>query len=412
MVIFGLSSLRGSALNFKLFSTVLESGLPCWTVIQNWVLRYGLYKLLSPLPKRNDWILILDHTIEFGTRNCLVVLAVSREAFLRKKCQLQHCDVQVAAIKAKDCSRGKDIADILSGLSDEMGVPAQIVSDAGSNIKAGIKAFRGAVKKEDPTAKVISTYDITHKAGILIKHLLKDDSDWKDFTRKLADTKRNVIYTEFVSYAPNRPKDKARWLNLEERVTWAEKILAISSARSRRAGEKATEDRRFDEHFGWVKAHKRNIVLWRAYLEILSIAKKEIKHNGLSKQIPAIVAKQLRRVKSKRKEVTDLKTRMISFLREETADFADSEEWLGTSDIIESVFGKYKVFSARTPLKEIGKSILTIPVFTSPVSLPDVREAMETISDKMLRKWLAENIGESLFSRRRKAFQVKKRESV
>ena len=133
---------------------------------------------------------------------------------------------------------------------------------------------------------------------------------------------------------------------------------------------------------------------------------------SLDKQTPKIVAKQLKRVKSKRKEVIELKARMISFLKDETADFTDSNKWLGTSDIIESVFGKYKVFSARTPLKEIGKSILTIPVFTSPISLPDVKEAMETISDKRLRKWLAENIGESLFSKRRKAFQVKKRETV
>ena len=412
MVIFGLSSLRGSALNFKFFSSVLKSGLPCWTVIQNWVLRYGLYKLLSPLPKRDDWILILDHTIEFGTRNCLAILAVSRKAFLQKGCQLQHCDVQVAAIKTQNCSIGKDIADILSGLSDEMGVPAQIVSDAGSNIKAGIRIFKEAVEKEDPTVKIISTYDITHKAAILIKHLLKDDSDWKDFTRKLADTKRNVIYTKFVSYAPNKPKDKARWLNLEERVIWAEKILAIENARGGLENEKITKDKGFDEHYGWVKGYKRNIALWKAYLEILSVAKKEIKQNGLSRKTPKIVAKQLKRVKSKRKGVIELKARMISFLKDETAGFTDSKKWLGTSDIIESVFGKYKVFSARTPLKEIGKSILTIPVFTSPMSLPDIKEAMETISDKRLRKWLAENIGESLFSKRRKAFQVKKRETV
>jgi hypothetical protein len=36
MVISGLSSLRGCALNFKFFSEVLEYGLPSWTVIQSW----------------------------------------------------------------------------------------------------------------------------------------------------------------------------------------------------------------------------------------------------------------------------------------------------------------------------------------------------------------------------------------
>ena len=44
-----------------------------------------------------------------------------------------------------------------------------------------------------------------------------------------------------------------------------------------------------------------------------------------------------------------------------------SEPMLGCSDIIESIIGKYKSFSAKTPMKEIGKTVLTIPVFTTDI---------------------------------------------
>ena len=84
-------------MNFKFFSGVLRQGLPTWTTIQTWILRFGLYKLLKPLPKRKDWIWIMDHTIEFGTKKCFVVLAVTHEVFRKRKYQLKHKDMEVAS---------------------------------------------------------------------------------------------------------------------------------------------------------------------------------------------------------------------------------------------------------------------------------------------------------------------------
>jgi hypothetical protein len=41
---------------------------------------------------------------------------------------------------------------------------------------------------------------------------------------------------------------------------------------------------------------------------------------------------------------------------------------LASSDICESVIGKEKLFSKKSPLQEIGKSILMSPVFLTGVS--------------------------------------------
>ncbi len=201
-------------------------------------------------------------------------------------------------------------------------------------------------------------------------------------------------------------------MNLEERVKWAENILAVKHKHGRLTEKEAEWKRKFQKNYGWVNDCKRNITLWRAYLDILSAAKEEIKQNGLSRDTYKIVVKKLKRIKSKRKSVVKLKGQLIEFLKKEGEMLVDSNAWLGTSDIIESVFGKYKVFSARTPLKEIGKSVLTIPVFTSQQTLPDIKRAMETISDKMLREWLSENIGESLLARRKRAFSPQKQKNV
>ena len=87
---FGLLSLRGTGRALELFSAWFDGGVPCHVVVQNWIMRLGIYRLRKPPEKRKDWIFILDHTIDYGTKKCLVVLGVTAEEFVKKKCRLSH----------------------------------------------------------------------------------------------------------------------------------------------------------------------------------------------------------------------------------------------------------------------------------------------------------------------------------
>jgi hypothetical protein len=407
MVVFGLNSLRSTALNFKYFSCVLKNGLPCWTVIQNWVFRFGLYKLNKALPKRDDWIYILDHTIEYGNKKCLVVLAVSLELFRKQKHKLTHQDMEVAAIEVTNCSTGDDIAVILGNISSESGAPVQIVSDGASNLKKGIKQFQEKLTK-DGLIPPVRTYDITHKTALILKYLLQDNDRWTSFAREVGRTKTRVLQTDFIAYAPKKSKDKARWLNLDSHVDWARNILRLLPEQL----EKNSVDiEKFNDYFGWVAEYEDEINEWHTWLEIINEAKKEVNENGLSKKTHTRFKKRLKH-KPKGKPALKIRKDLVQFFKDESSSLADNDAWLGTSDIIESIFGKYKQFSAKTPLKEVGKSVLTIPVFTSRVTFSDVKIAMETISDKILKKWIKDNIGESLFSERKKVFSPQEEKSA
>ena len=58
-------------------------------------------------------------------------------------------------------------------------------------------------------------------------------------------------------------------------------------------------------------------------------------------------------------------------------------------------------------MKEIGRAVFTIPVFTSNVEYEEVKNAMESISAKDVSEWLKENVGTSLFARLKQAFKFK-----
>jgi len=75
---------------------------------------------------------------------------------------------------------------------------------------------------------------------------------------------------------------------------------------------------------------------------------------------------------------------------------------LGTSDVIESIFGKFKVFIKGC--SEIGKLALIIPAFLGQITPPKIKDALESVHQQDVEDWIQEYIGQSTLSKRRQAF--------
>jgi hypothetical protein len=74
------------------------------------------------------------------------------------------------------------------------------------------------------------------------------------------------------------------------------------------------------------------------------------------------------------------------------------------------IFGKYKHYTANSPLKEVGKMILTIPLCVTQITSQLVKKAMEYVSTMDVKKWADQVFGPSALSKRREAFKLKKRD--
>ncbi len=393
MVMVGLSSLRGATRCFQLISEFFEGGSPCHVVIQNWIMRFGLHKLLKPVEWREDWIYLLDHTIDFGVKKCLVVLGVTLEKFRQNQCNLRHQDMEVLAIAIDESATAASVQETLETVSATTGVPVQIVSDNGSNIKRGVEDFL----KEKPETKY--TYDITHKAGILLKHHLEDDTNWSLLVKKTCETNRSLLHTILGFLAPPKPRDKSRWLNLDSYLDWAEKVLCFGEVNM-----ECIEREKYDSKLAWLHDFKPYLKEWRTMLDMLNAAKDDVKINGLRRESAKRFKKTISGLNTKTKRLQQLKREIIEYLKEESTDIDNTKPWLGCSDIIESIFGKYKNFSAKTPMKEVGRTVLTMPVFTSEISLEEVKVVMENVSTQDVNNWLDQNIGDTLFAKRKRAY--------
>ncbi len=139
-------SFRAISQLFGIFALCLNLKVrkPSHTTIMNWVHKVGLYQLSRKKRKADDWVIVLDHSIQLGCEKLFVVLGI-RESEIDFTRPLRFQDLEPLALVAKDKWDGEVIRDCLIELKGEIGSIIYAVGDYGGDIKKGLK-FRTRAK--------------------------------------------------------------------------------------------------------------------------------------------------------------------------------------------------------------------------------------------------------------------------
>ena len=82
-------------------------------------------------------------------------------------------------------------------------------------------------------------------------------------------------------------------------------------------------------------------------------------------------------------------------MQKEGAKVPLRQQYLGSSDVLESLFGKYKDLADQAPSREITANVLTIPLLVTPLTPELLRQALETVREQDVEQWLEEHLGPS-----------------
>ena len=134
--------------------------------------------------------------------------------------------------------------------------------------------------------------------------------------------------------------------------------------------------------------------------QLVMMAEEQVKQNGLNRQSSQAFEDNIASMHLSARTQT-LTKKISRYLREEGEQISSEQTLLGTSDVIESIFGKYKYISSESPLRDLGKMLLTIPVLTTELTCELVKTAMETVPALAVDKWADELLGKSSLSKRR-----------
>ena len=162
---------------------------------------------------------------------------------------------------------------------------------------------------------------------------------------------------------------------------------------------------RFLQGFEWLLDYRQDLEHYGQILEWSHFVQKHLKTHGLSQTSRQLIEKSLNALDFKEPRIERLARKTLDYLQEETENFPEGRVALASSDIIESVFGIYKTYTERGPLKEIGKLVLMIPVFVTGVCKERLRKAMETVRTHHVKEWLDDNCGPSMLAKRTQAFR-------
>ena len=390
LVLSANNSFRGAARSLQILGEDAAEGCPSLWSIRNWVLRVGLYELERPKPRTGDWALILDHTIQIGPHKALLVLGVQLGQLDPKNFALGHQDMTAFSLEIVEQSNAGKVLETLERITEQIGEPRVLVSDAGSDIKKAASLFCERSSQTDWVP------DVGHRMARLLEAELKGDPKWESFLSQAAQCRSRCQQTPLSPWLPPPQRSKARWMNLQPLITWGVKM-------TQNPMPAWAEAREFKRLFDWLYEFEEDLGDYWTMMHMGQETCRIIKQGGIGSESLGNCREMLK------EHAGDARLRrhaagIRDYLKEAESKLKPGETLLGSSDIIESVFGKYKFLVERSPQKEITRLILSIGALTSKRTPELVRAAMETIKMESVANWFKKYVVENARSLRKAAF--------
>jgi len=424
--------------------------------IRQWILRLGLGLLQEPVENRMDWIYIIDFSIQLGKERCLLILGVTKQSLLEHGYELTHKQVRVLDIYVQEHFSAKDVYDRLSITEKKTGTPFQIISDKGNDVRKGIEHF--CIDNKD----VIPTYDITHMIGIVLKHQMEKDPRWTSLQADLLSLTQQVKQTELSFLRPIALTKKARWLNIKQEINYLEDLFKYEEKDDFSLISKGYKIENYQEIFKKLKKKcknkheqkrlikelknnkfidKKSAIEWikekgkintnkikiieagkSRYIEKFSILDKHKKYfkelrqlNDVAEKIKNIIRKKglgLDTLQEIEMLYDDITYPSIIHIFNEINNNLQTEHskcgieklpLLCCSEIIESIFGKFKM-KAKQTVGGIYQSVLSIVLICSNITTEKITNILQEVKMSDVENWFLSMTGLSNLTKRRKAF--------
>jgi hypothetical protein len=366
--------------------------------VRLWLLRLGLYQLFRPKPQADDWMWIIDHTLQLGDRKCLVIVGLRQSAWEQAESRvLSHEDVDLIDLQPVTQSNGKVVYQQLKAAAAKTGVPRAIISDKGSDLHSGIALFRNRYRA------TVWIHDIKHKTACLLKQVLLSDRSWGKFTERAHRFKQQVSLSAWAALAPPQQRSKARYMNVDVLTDWAMRHLALLKSRKAiiQAGLKPAQ---VEEKLGWLRAFEPEIGRWGELLAVVEAAEHYIRHEGLHQD--ALTELEACMPMPATRTAQQMRRQLLEFVREQGQHAREGERLLGSSEVLESAIGKFKYLAGERGQHGMTGMVLSIGAFVGRQAISTVQTAMDEITTPEVWNWCRQHLGATVQSVRRRITQA------
>ena len=398
---------RATARALEIVAPLLPGGVaPSANGGQFWLLRLGLFELQRSKELADDWVWLIDHTIQTGNGKCFVVMGVRvsawnarRTAVLRDdpdaSFALEHKDLSFWAIELMESSTGEAVKDQLVKLSERTGItPRSVLTDQGADVRNGAELF-----SEGRETAVV--HDISHAVANAMKRQLNGTPEWQQFLADANQFKTRIRQTPLAFLMPPDLKAKARWMNLEPLIDWSRRVRQFlddpQSALAKLDGDFDLEV--LESKIGWFRAHHESLDDWSTMLTASAAILKYIRNHGYHSEAADDLESLLSDFRDgpARKVIDEA----LTFVRTQSSS-AGELRLPASTEVLESLIGKGKQLQGRNK-NGYTKTVLAMAASVVDVTCETIQAAFDSVNISDVNQWIETNLGLSLQTQRQRA---------
>ncbi len=174
--------------------------IPSRDIVRNWNSRNGV-AILQEATHADDWVWMIDHSVQLGKMFVLVVLGIRSSAMPVGRA-LRRDDMTPLAVLPSTSRDKAEVSRQLTELAGHCGTPLAVLSDGAAEL------HHGALALKKLGFSGVHLDDTKHKVSNLLKKHLKDDERFQAFVTHLGQTTASIQQTELDHLLPPRSKQK------------------------------------------------------------------------------------------------------------------------------------------------------------------------------------------------------------
>jgi hypothetical protein len=379
--------------------------IPDWTTSRTWLMRLGLGQLRQPVVKADDWVWLVEHSIQLGRDRCLAVLAgrlseMPCGPLRREHLRLLHLKVMRDPDKESNCRA-------LSEVLRLTGPPRAILSDHGADLCAGVRLLR---QGSALLGRTLDIYDLKHRCALALKYRLEGNARWAEFLGLIGKTRSNLQQTEWAFVLPPVQRTKSRYLNLGELLRWAIRTAWLIEHKPKVLLEHGDAER-LQEKMGWLLGFAEEFAVWRQWYQVAARTEAVVRSGGLHLGVEALLRHRLAGV-AKEATSKDMAAEMVAFVAEQSKGMKPGERVPGSTQVLESCLGTLKALEKDQSRSGFTGLVLGLGALVGKVTKEVARQALACTPLKAVRRWCEQNIGQTLQSKRGQVYRLTRLDSA
>lgn len=380
----------------------IETKVPSHDAIEQWTLRLGVGLLKDTFMPGQRVLWMADHSSQVGKERLLLIIGVALDELPLPGESLTFEKLKVLAVVPGVSWKKEDVAREYLKLVKQMGVPAYLLCDGAVELR------EPAEKLELDGQKTIVLGDLKHRAANVLEKEISRSERFQAFLSEVSLTRNRIQQTELDKFTPPTLRSKSRFMNIGALFSWATMVLYHLNTPSSSARE-GIADERMKQKLGWLLGYASDLEKWNQCQEVIDCSLSVVNLQGLSAKTCELVEQSLNQNnpnwRTENCSATRIAVQLIDWIKQSSDKLKDDERaWLST-EILESLFGKFKQVEQQQSKGGFTRVIAVIPTLCVKATKQIVRKAFQAVNSPQTLKWLNDSLGKTLNARRNAAYQ-------